>query len=403
MGKKKGQNKSGGPSRRGTNAGDRRSELASTAQPAVTPSLLRRNMERSRAKAAAEESQFAKLSSRQLEQMNLIATYTPLQRPIADSVSILTPDRLNGSSTQNSSPDTNDLTLPKKPRWRHDMTLKEVQSNEESVFANWLEEIDTKAGPQLAPVQSDRTGLVSADKLPQPGPTECLLPPLFERNVQVYRQLWRVSERSDILLVLVDARCPLLHLPPSLESHLRRFSRRKVVIVLTKKDVVGEKIANAWAEYLEQKYEWRVVATESYARLEKMEGQGRRARFTPYLSSVSRKALVRTIREVHQDLITPHESVQADAVKLRAWTPPCTATVDWEYLENFDPLAQEFSDEQGGLDTTVHRKSNELLTVGLIGQPNVGKSSLLNALMGSKVVRASRTPGKTKTFQTHRL
>lgn len=30
------------------------------------------------------------------------------------------------------------------------------------------------------------------------------------------------------------------------------------------------------------------------------------------------------------------------------------------------------------------------------GQPNVGKSSLMNALLGRKAVRASRTPGKTK-------
>lgn len=30
----------------------------------------------------------------------------------------------------------------------------------------------------------------------------------------------------------------------------------------------------------------------------------------------------------------------------------------------------------------------------------MGKSSLLNALLGRKVVRASRTPGKTKTLQT---
>lgn len=31
---------------------------------------------------------------------------------------------------------------------------------------------------------------------------------------------------------------------------------------------------------------------------------------------------------------------------------------------------------------------------------SVGKSSLLNALLGKKVVRASRTPGKTKHLQT---
>ena len=41
-----------------------------------------------------------------------------------------------------------------------------------------------------------------------------------------------------------------------------------------------------------------------------------------------------------------------------------------------------------------------MLTVGMIGHPNVGKSSIINGLMGRKVVSASKTPGHTKHFQT---
>lgn len=46
---------------------------------------------------------------------------------------------------------------------------------------------------------------------------------------------------------------------------------------------------------------------------------------------------------------------------------------------------------------------NEKLVVGLVGYPNVGKSSTINALIGEKKVSVSSTPGKTKHFQTIRL
>lgn len=37
------------------------------------------------------------------------------------------------------------------------------------------------------------------------------------------------------------------------------------------------------------------------------------------------------------------------------------------------------------------------------GFPNVGKSSVINSLVGRKVVSVSRTPGHTKYFQTYYL
>ena len=39
-------------------------------------------------------------------------------------------------------------------------------------------------------------------------------------------------------------------------------------------------------------------------------------------------------------------------------------------------------------------------TVGMVGYPNVGKSSTINALFGGKKVAVAATPGKTKHFQT---
>ena len=39
-------------------------------------------------------------------------------------------------------------------------------------------------------------------------------------------------------------------------------------------------------------------------------------------------------------------------------------------------------------------------TIGMVGYPNVGKSSVINVLCGSKKVGVAAMPGKTKHFQT---
>lgn len=48
-------------------------------------------------------------------------------------------------------------------------------------------------------------------------------------------------------------------------------------------------------------------------------------------------------------------------------------------------------------------EANQKITIGLVGYPNVGKSSTINALIGEKCVSVSSTPGKTKHFQTIHL
>ena len=41
------------------------------------------------------------------------------------------------------------------------------------------------------------------------------------------------------------------------------------------------------------------------------------------------------------------------------------------------------------------------IMIGMVGFPNVGKSSTINALLGDKKTSVSSTPGKTKHFQVH--
>ena len=43
---------------------------------------------------------------------------------------------------------------------------------------------------------------------------------------------------------------------------------------------------------------------------------------------------------------------------------------------------------------------SEYVTLGLVGHPNVGKSSLINTIMQRTVVSASRTPGMTIFFSS---
>ena len=55
----------------------------------------------------------------------------------------------------------------------------------------------------------------------------------------MWRQLWRVLERSDVVCIVTDVRNPLLHVPRALYEHCAaRVPSVRIVIVLSKVDLV---------------------------------------------------------------------------------------------------------------------------------------------------------------------
>eukprot|EP00768_Dysnectes_brevis_P004388 gnl/Dysnectes_brevis/3152_a3928_1434.p1 GENE.gnl/Dysnectes_brevis/3152_a3928_1434~~gnl/Dysnectes_brevis/3152_a3928_1434.p1 ORF type:complete len:430 (-),score=43.34 gnl/Dysnectes_brevis/3152_a3928_1434:54-1343(-) len=152
----------------------------------------------------------------------------------------------------------------------------------------------------------------------------------FEINPEVYRQLWRVSERSNIILLVADARFPLAHLPASLFSYAAEYSL-PVIVALNKSDLVPEHHCQAWASFLQAHYPGcRVI----------------------WLSALQEE------NQITRELIRISRS-----------------------LTGIKAPAQ--------------------MTIGIVGQPSVGKSAVLNWAMGKHLVSVKRTPGHSKHFQTH--
>lgn len=57
----------------------------------------------------------------------------------------------------------------------------------------------------------------------------------FEKNLEVWKQLWRVVERSDLLIQIVDARNPTLFRCPDLEEYVREVNPKKQLLILVNK------------------------------------------------------------------------------------------------------------------------------------------------------------------------
>lgn len=119
------------------------------------------------------------------------------------------------------------LTVPRRPQWNVSTTPEELDRLERESFLNW------------------RRGLAELQE------TQDLLMTPFERNLEVWRQLWRVIERSDVVVQIVDARNPLMFRSEDLESYVKDVDPKKHnLLLINKADMMTYRQRKLWADYL---------------------------------------------------------------------------------------------------------------------------------------------------------
>eukprot|EP01114_Cavostelium_apophysatum_P016923 TRINITY_DN490_c1_g1_i2.p1 TRINITY_DN490_c1_g1~~TRINITY_DN490_c1_g1_i2.p1 ORF type:complete len:713 (+),score=236.09 TRINITY_DN490_c1_g1_i2:74-2212(+) len=301
--------------------------------------------------------------------------------------------------------ETTPIDIPKRPYSsdaHFSMSPEEADRREKKMFKEWLNGIYKKF------------------------PKERLN--YFEHNLEVWRQLWRVCERSDIIALVTDARFPLFHFPQALYTYIIEDLKKPLVLVLNKQDLVEPHIVAAWKEYFSRNFPGlKTIAFNSFTSMVAQTAQEQSdllksnkekkrkfvKRLRRYESAKGVGDLIEGIRSFHFE----NKKIDFDQVVNRnnevLLKKPTEDDEDDEDEENEDEESDsegesdpEEDDRQNPEDSEefdrriTSNSSSSLMVVGTVGHPNVGKSSLINGLMGKKVVSASRTPGHTKHFQT---
>ena len=245
------------------------------------------------------------------------------------------------------------LTLPRRPPWSPDMSPEALDASERAAFLEW------------------RRGLAALEA----DPALTLTP--FEKNVKVWRQLWRVVERSHVVVQVVDGRDPLRYYSADLGALAAEAATPapppKTLVLLNKADLLPARVREAWADHF--------------------------AKFGVDAVFWSAKAA---------DDATKAAAAEAAAAALGVPPPPPPppTTNDAPPILTVDQLLDALEDAAlAGRDAAAasgapRTRAAAPPTAGFVGFPNVGKSSTLNALFGRKKAAVAPTPGRTKHFQT---
>jgi len=269
------------------------------------------------------------------------------------------------------------LRVPRRPAWTRSMSKAELDAAEREAFLDWrrgLAELEQNGGLVLTP---------------------------FERSLDIWRQLWRVIERSELVVQIVDARNPQQFRCKDLEVYVGKELGKANLILLNKADLLSRSQRDAWAAHFAAQgvqvrfFSARKVGEEN----ERLDAEFEREQAMAQAAEAGdRDELTRLQREQEEARVAQDAE---DAAAAAAATASRAAELG---------VPVEEATEEDDSDIVGREELLELLSeqcpegvVGFVGYPNVGKSSTINALLGGKRAGVTSTPGKTKHFQTLKL
>ncbi|XP_059626087.1 GTPase LSG1-2 [Cornus florida] len=299
------------------------------------------------------------------ETENLFSLENPIPNLLIDpdsssSISNMTPEERREQQKKEEALHASSLRVPRRPPWNTKMSVEELDFNERQAFLVW------------------RRSLARLEE------NEKLVLTPFEKNLDIWRQLWRVVERSDLLVMVVDARDPLFYRCPDLEAYAREIdAHKRTLLLINKADLLPFSVRDKWAKYF-RLHGILFVFWSAKAASAALEGKKLGVPLemqTNWQESDGADTKIYGREELLARLQFEAEEITMMRGKSGSGVSP-------------PPHAHSLGENVAG------NTASKSVVVGFVGYPNVGKSSTINALVGEKRTGVTSTPGKTKHFQT---